>query len=148
MLELLLEPPPVDPVAYRRFVEEQIELFVETMQDAADNHWHDLCEVCGDQEEVGTRMEKWWDEQTSRFRRSLHREQRREVRRMLRQLGRTRRRVGSLKYRVGLLEKQVESLQGEGDQLRTERQVIEDTLRQVMDEALCRDCFGWRYRDG
>jgi DNA repair exonuclease SbcCD ATPase subunit len=147
MLEMLLEPPPANPVAFKQFLEEQTNFFVESMQDAADNQWHDFRESCEDDEQGGAMMERWWDEQTSRFRKSLVREHRREVMRTIRRLGRVRQRARSLKEQVESLEGRVESLEIKTEELRVDGQVARDALRQVMDEALCRNCYGLRYRE-
>ncbi len=65
---------------FASFLDEQTDLFIESMQDAADNHWQLLqWQMNGaDLAEISLEMERWWGHQTRRFRRGLKEEYRRD----------------------------------------------------------------------
>jgi len=58
------------------YVQAQTDLFVESMQDAADNHWHMLSWRMegASEEEIRAEMERWWNRHIRRFH-SRHREE-------------------------------------------------------------------------
>jgi chromosome segregation ATPase len=147
MLDLMCEAVPADPAAFRRFLEHQTALFVESLQEAATDQWDHICDQCDDHGDALAEMRSWWSGQTSRFRESLRAEHRRLVRRKLRRLGRATELIQSLRSEVAERGRQIESLEVQIEELRADKQIDRELIRRLEDEALCRDCYGRRYSD-
>lgn len=133
-----------DPV-FRAYVEHQTALFVESMQDHAENQW-DLLRwrmEGASEEEIGAEMERWWDRQTRRFQRRLLDEYRRDQAKRLR---RRLRREKGLRFRA---EERLEATQAELQEAEAELHeakadlTIERGVVTYLKEARrCRDCNG------
>jgi hypothetical protein len=123
---------------YRAYVEAQTDLFVESMQDAADNEWHSIrWRMEGaSEEEVGAEMERWWKRQVRRFqsrlRQEFEEERQNRLKKRLRRESRRR-----LQAKEALQATQIE-LQQAKDDLAIERGLT----GQLRDQLRCRDCNG------
>lgn len=122
--------------SFKAFLEIQTELFVESMQDAADNQWHKfLWSTEGaSEEEVGHRMEKWWSRKIYLFRNRLRLNRERDRRRQL-QRRLDRKNECHHKDQLELEANKVELHQVKGD-LAIERGLTQH----LKEQRRCRDC--------
>jgi len=69
-------PPAETFSSFKVYLDEMESLFVESMQDAAENQWHEIAERMqgATEREIGAEIEEWWDRQIRRFRTRLRRE--------------------------------------------------------------------------
>lgn len=56
--------------SFHAYVDAAEELFVESMEDAAENEWHLIADRLegATEREIGAEMERWWNDQVRRFR--------------------------------------------------------------------------------
>jgi hypothetical protein len=98
--ELVFGSRPVeDYPSLKSFLDAQEEMFVESMQEAADFHWNMLTDTMPYEfrEDIGEEMERWWDDHIRRFRSRLLEDYRRHQQRLLKRRVRreTRRRIAA-----------------------------------------------------
>lgn len=122
--------------SFGAYVQAQTDLFVESMQDAADNHWHLLSWRMegASQEEIGAEMERWWNRHIRRFQNRLREEYRQDQQRRLK--GRLRRETRRRIDAEGQLEATQIELEQAKANLAGER-CFSDYLKE---EWRCRDC--------
>jgi hypothetical protein len=125
--------------SFKAFVDSQTDIFVESMQDEADNQWHTFrwqMEGASD-EDVGRKMERWWNHKIRRFQdrlrqthiRDLYRQGRQDKRRLDCETNQRR----EIEGRLQAAEEKVEQLQVDGMNDRAFMQFQKEQLR-------CREC--------
>jgi GH35 family endo-1,4-beta-xylanase len=131
--------------SFRVYAETEVELFIESMQDAADNEWNSIrWRMEGaSMDDIGAEMHRWWTRQIGRFRirlrierekgrrTELKRERRRETRRYLRELDR----------RIQAEQKSAEK-EEELDQKNIDLEIQKDLTTYLKETVRCRNCDG------
>ena len=135
LVSTTVQPKP-SPSNFASFVNAQTDLFVESMQDAADNHWHE-CQwrMCGaSQEEIGAEMEQWWNRQIRRFQHRLRENHRREeVQRQKRRL------LREVRLRRAA-EDELQVVEIELQQTRDNLSVSQEYATYLEEQFRCREC--------
>lgn len=122
--------------SFGAYLQAQTDLFVESMQDAADNHWHTLSWRMegASQEEIGAEMERWWNRHIRRFQTRLREEYHQDQKRRLK--GRLRRET----HRRLAVESQLEETQIELQQTKDSLTVEREFSDYLKEEWRCQKC--------
>jgi len=122
--------------SFGAYLDAQTELFVESMQDAADNQWHSaqFRMEGASEEEIGAEMERWWNRQVRRFPTRLRQEHEEgRWKRLKRRLHReSRRRLES--------QKQLETTQVELQQAKDDLMIERGLTDYLKEQWRCRNC--------
>lgn len=120
--------------SFKSYLEEQTEIFVESMQIEAENEWHSILERVGDTEEAGRQIEQWWDCETAAFRSKLIRAYRRQKSRE------TNRRLNRQQYRIEQLEAKLEGKDAEIERLKGDLYALNYYCEHLQEAACCPEC--------